>query len=254
MFVLTRFNRWALGAGFVAAILALLWLPYRFTVQPSHSDSYLFGFNNSVAVAGSAEMVAGWEQRSAELRKRHPGHLDLRYGPRERNRIDFIKASANAPTLLFIPGNVDAFAQEWSLPTDELRYALAEVCLEHAGDSHGALLHLRDALTDDNEHEPSIALLETMMAGDAEQRSAAAEALEPSGRRHLITSAIEHEAVLNTMKALGRRGWRVTTIPVSPVATPNRSRAASSSRHTITTAREPMCFSWQITRGTPALR
>lgn len=42
----------------------------------------------------------------------------------------------------------------------------------------------------------------------------AAEALEPGGRRHLITSAIEHEAVLNTMKALARRGWRVTTIPV----------------------------------------
>jgi putative hydrolase len=30
-----------------------------------------------------------------------------------------------APTLLFIPHNVDAFAQEWSLPADELRYALA---------------------------------------------------------------------------------------------------------------------------------
>jgi cysteine desulfurase len=42
----------------------------------------------------------------------------------------------------------------------------------------------------------------------------AADALEPSGRKHLITSAIEHEAVLNTMKALARRGWRVTTLPV----------------------------------------
>jgi putative hydrolase len=30
-----------------------------------------------------------------------------------------------APTLLFIPHNIDAFAQEWSLPADELRYALA---------------------------------------------------------------------------------------------------------------------------------
>ena len=30
------------------------------------------GLNNGVAVAGSAEMVAGWEQRSAEMRKRHP--------------------------------------------------------------------------------------------------------------------------------------------------------------------------------------
>ena len=32
----------------------------------------------------------------------------------------------------------------------------------------------------------------------------AAEALEPTGRKHLITSGIEHEAVLNTFKALAR--------------------------------------------------
>ena len=62
------------------------------------------GLNNGVAVAGSAEMVAGWEQRSAEMRKRHPAHLDLRYGPRDRNRIDFLKAAEKAPTLLFIHG------------------------------------------------------------------------------------------------------------------------------------------------------
>src|SRR5438105_14255367 len=41
-----------------------------------------------------------------------------------------------------------------------------------------------------------------------------AEALEATGRRHLIASAIEHEAVLNTLKALTRRGWRTTLIPV----------------------------------------
>jgi cysteine desulfurase len=41
-----------------------------------------------------------------------------------------------------------------------------------------------------------------------------AEALEPTGRRHLIASAIEHEAVLNTLKALARRGWRTTLLPV----------------------------------------
>ena len=38
----------------------------------------------------------------------------------------------------------------------------------------------------------------------------AAEALEVTGRRHLITSGIEHEAVLNTFKALAKRGWRTT--------------------------------------------
>jgi cysteine desulfurase len=42
----------------------------------------------------------------------------------------------------------------------------------------------------------------------------AAEALELGGRRHLIASAIEHEAVLNTLKALGKRGWRTTLLPV----------------------------------------
>lgn len=62
------------------------------------------GLNNGVAVAGSADIVAGWERRSAEMRARHADHLDLRYGPRERNRIDFLKARDKAPTLLFIHG------------------------------------------------------------------------------------------------------------------------------------------------------
>ena len=62
------------------------------------------GLNNGVAVAGSVEMVAGWEQRSQGMRQRYSRHLDLRYGPRERNRIDFFKAREQAPTLLFIHG------------------------------------------------------------------------------------------------------------------------------------------------------
>ncbi len=41
-----------------------------------------------------------------------------------------------------------------------------------------------------------------------------AEALEPTGRRHLVASSIEHEAVLNTLKALARRGWTTTLLPV----------------------------------------
>jgi len=42
----------------------------------------------------------------------------------------------------------------------------------------------------------------------------AAEALEPAGRRHLIASSIEHEAVLTTIKALEKRGWSATLLPV----------------------------------------
>jgi cysteine desulfurase len=58
----------------------------------------------------------------------------------------------------------------------------------------------------------------------------AAESLEPTGRRHLIATAIEHEAVLNTFKALARRGWRTTLLPVdqSGVVSPDRVREALS--------------------------
>jgi len=55
-----------------------------------------------------------------------------------------------------------------------------------------------------------------------------AEALEPSGRRHLITATIEHEAVLNTFKALARRGWKTTLLPVdqSGIVSPASLEAA----------------------------
>jgi cysteine desulfurase len=55
-----------------------------------------------------------------------------------------------------------------------------------------------------------------------------AEALETTGRKHLIASAIEHEAVLNTLKALARRGWRTTLLPVdhSGILTANTLREA----------------------------
>jgi cysteine desulfurase len=51
-----------------------------------------------------------------------------------------------------------------------------------------------------------------------------ADVLESTGRRHLIASAIEHEAVLNTLKALAKRGWKTTLLPVdqSGVLSPSR--------------------------------
>jgi cysteine desulfurase len=59
----------------------------------------------------------------------------------------------------------------------------------------------------------------------------AAEALEPAGRRHLIASAIEHEAVLNTVKALTRRGWTSTLLPVDStgIVAPSALEAAITS-------------------------
>src|SRR6202161_4768750 len=83
------------------------------------------GLNNSTAVAGRTQIVTGGEQRSAELRQRHPAYLDLRYGPRERNRIDFIKAGENAPTLLFIHGGY------WQARSKEVFTIFAEGPMAH---------------------------------------------------------------------------------------------------------------------------
>jgi arylformamidase len=83
------------------------------------------GLNNGVAVADSADIVAGWERRSADLRSRHSGHLDLRYGPRERNRIDFLKAAAKAPTLVFIHGGY------WQTRAKEVFTVMAEGPMAH---------------------------------------------------------------------------------------------------------------------------
>jgi cysteine desulfurase len=54
------------------------------------------------------------------------------------------------------------------------------------------------------------------------------DAVEATGRRHLIASGIEHEAVLNTLKALARRGWRTTLLPVDPsgLVSPDQLRHA----------------------------
>jgi len=83
------------------------------------------GFNNGVAVPESVAMVAGWEQRSADMRKRYPDHIDLRYGPRERNRIDFLKAGDKAPTLLFIHGGY------WQTRAKEVFTVVAEGPMAH---------------------------------------------------------------------------------------------------------------------------
>jgi arylformamidase len=61
-------------------------------------------YNNSAAVPETAQIMADWERRSDELAAQRPQFLDLRYGPAERNRIDFFAAGSRAPTLLFIHG------------------------------------------------------------------------------------------------------------------------------------------------------
>jgi len=83
------------------------------------------GLNNGAAVAGSGDIVAGWDRRSAELRATHSDHLDLRYGPRERNRIDLLKAGEKAPTLVFIHGGY------WQMRAKEAFTLFAEGPMAH---------------------------------------------------------------------------------------------------------------------------
>jgi len=63
------------------------------------------GYNNTAAVADSSRILADWDRRSAELAATVPGHLDLRYDARERNRVDYFPAAQkHAPVLVFIHG------------------------------------------------------------------------------------------------------------------------------------------------------
>lgn len=62
------------------------------------------GFNNTLHVPDSAAVVAEWGRQSQAMRAAHPDHLDLQYGPRERNRIDLFKVTEGALTLVFIHG------------------------------------------------------------------------------------------------------------------------------------------------------
>jgi arylformamidase len=63
------------------------------------------GYNNGAAVANVGAITAAWEQRGALLRQRGNAMLDLTYGARPRNRIDFFKCAVpRAPTLAFVHG------------------------------------------------------------------------------------------------------------------------------------------------------
>jgi cysteine desulfurase len=68
--------------------------------------------------------------------------------------------------------------------------------------------------------------------GDNAAVRGAVEALEATGRRHLIVSAIEHEAVLQTAKSLAKRGFEVSMLPVGStgVADPEALRGLMSAR------------------------
>jgi arylformamidase len=62
-------------------------------------------YDNSNAVKNSPELNAARIAASEAFRNAHPGHLDLAYGPKERNTWDLFPAKdPNAPCFVFIHG------------------------------------------------------------------------------------------------------------------------------------------------------
>lgn len=93
-----------------AASLALLALGIR--ASPAQTNNWQTldraaldrAYNNSAAAPESTAMFKEWIGRSEKLREQHPEHLNLAYGPRPRNRIDYFSAGKNTPVLVFIHG------------------------------------------------------------------------------------------------------------------------------------------------------
>lgn len=78
-------------------------------------------YNNSAAVKNSGEKLADWQRRSDIVRARQTELLDLKYGPRPRNRIDAFRCGRQrAPLLVYIHGGY------WQRNAKEFYACLAE--------------------------------------------------------------------------------------------------------------------------------
>ena len=83
-------------------------------------------WNNSEAVPNSPALNEARAARSMEFRAAHAGHLDLPYGPRERNKWDlFPNADPAAPCLVFIHGGY------WQINSREFFACLAQGIASH---------------------------------------------------------------------------------------------------------------------------
>jgi len=76
-------------------------------------------YNNSAAVANSAQIVAGWQARSDALKGSHAKFSALRYGAKPKNQIDLFEAGRDAPLLAFIHGGY------WQMRAPDNFYFLA---------------------------------------------------------------------------------------------------------------------------------
>jgi arylformamidase len=83
-------------------------------------------YNNSAAVANSAEIVARWETASAAWRKAHPERLAIPYASRDRTKWDLFPSSdASRPCLIHIHGGY------WQMRSKDTFSCLAEGARAH---------------------------------------------------------------------------------------------------------------------------
>jgi arylformamidase len=62
-------------------------------------------YNNAAAVGGSTQIIDGWVSASATFRSQRSKHIDLAYGPGERNKWDLFPGdNPKAPCLVHIHG------------------------------------------------------------------------------------------------------------------------------------------------------
>jgi len=61
-------------------------------------------YNNSLAVANSAELVQSWVQFSISAKKKLLGDRDISYGDTPFQSFDFFSAGENAPVIVFLHG------------------------------------------------------------------------------------------------------------------------------------------------------
>jgi cysteine desulfurase len=117
---------------------------------------------------------------------------------------------AVARTLADAPGNpssVHAFGQRAKAVLDEARTSVAALLDADPGEI---------VFTSGGTEANNMALRGAM------------DALAPLGRRHVITTGIEHESTINTVKALEKRGCRLTLLPTdqSGIVSPSALEAA----------------------------
>lgn len=78
--------------------------PYPSFWQAATPAARDLAYDNTRAVADSAQLIARRNQEAAAFRAAHAGQLDLAYGPGERNRWDIFPGQPGAPCLVFVHG------------------------------------------------------------------------------------------------------------------------------------------------------